>query len=398
MKKVLLFLRENSIAPKGGPSGYVFNLLKGMSTPHDISISLLPPTTVDAKKRKKYDSLPMWMKRVYRIYGHYKEYRSLSKPYSGITEEYLSQFDAIHFHSCMSLFSHLNVLKNYHGLVILTSHSPKPPHIEMVEDFYSGFERFLYGKRHSKKYEAAVIAAYERADYIIYPCEEAEESYFNNWPKYLSLRERIKHKLLYLPTGVESCKEKVVLSRNEICEKYSIPNDAYIIAYVGRHNEVKGYNLLKSIANRFNEKSKVFFLVAGEESPLKRPKLSYWREAGWTKDPYSIEAAADLFILPNKETYFDIVLLEVLSIGTPVLTTFTGGNKYFSRFDSDIFYFSDVEDALKTISELKNKKTFNKNRQLFLNCFTAKEFGNNYIKTLRKILQIDREQNEGAKK
>ena len=392
MKKVLLFLRENSIAPKGGPSGYVFNLLKGLPESESISISLLPPAPTNSKKRKWYDSLPVWIKRIYRVYGHYKEYRHLSQGYEDVTEEYLAQFDAVHFHSCLSLYAHLNVLKNYNGLVFLTSHSPKPPHIEMIEDFYSKFERFLYGKKHLKKYEKAVIAAYERADAIIYPCKEAEESYYNNWNKYVDIRKRIEQKIFFLPTGVDSCKEKVALTRDEVCEKYNIPKDAFIVAFVGRHNEVKGYDLLKSIASHFTEESNVYFLIAGEESPLKRPKLSYWKEAGWTKDPYSIESAADLFILPNKETYFDLVLLEVLSIGTPVLTTYTGGNKFFAKFDSEIYYFTKIEEAVETIEKMKNKECSGKNRTLFLNHFTAKKFGENYISTLDNIFLINNKQ------
>lgn len=390
MKKVLIFLRENNVLPKGGPSGYVYNLLKGMPTDDEVEFHLLPPVNVNAKAKSKYNSLPLWIKKIYRCYAHLKEYRAMAKPNFDVNEEYLAQFDVIHFHSCLSLYAHIGVLKNYKGKVILTSHSPKPPHIEMLEDFYSPFERKIFGKRHLKKYEEAVAQSYERADYVIYPCYEAEESYNKNWPKYAELRKRIDDKIVYIPTGVESCREKAKRSKAEICKEYGVPEDSFIISYVGRHNEVKGYNVLKEIASKFKASDNVYFLIAGEEAPLKRPKLDFWVEAGWTNDPYSIEAASDLFVLPNKETYFDLVLLEVLSIGTKVLTTFTGGNKFFEQYESDITFFNGVDDAVLKIKQLienkdNTKKEESKNRMLFEKEFTSERFAGKYLSFLKKI-------------
>ncbi len=389
MRKVLIFLREDSIMPKGGPSGYVYNLLKGIKD-DSVEISLLPPSSNKTKLKSKYDKLPLCVKSIYRIWGRYNEFKKISVPTSGITTEYLNSFDAIHFHSCFSLYKNLKLLKEYKGKVLLTSHCPKPPHREMIEDMYSNFERKLYGEKHLKVFENAAEASFDRADYIIFPCEEAEEPYINGWSKYNLIKERNKHKYLYMPTGVDSCLEKVKLTRNEIRNKYNIPNDAFLISYVGRHNTVKGYDNLKKIASTFSKNDNVYFLIAGEEAPLKRPNLSFWIEAGWTKDPYSLEAASDIFVLPNKETYFDLVLLEVLSLGVKVLISNTGGNKFFKKYDcEDIHYFSDVNEAVQKIYDLKKKKnniSNTLNRQLYLKYFTSENFANNYIKILKGIL------------
>ena len=40
----------------------------------------------------------------------------------------------------------------------------------------------------------------------------------------------------------------------EVLEKYNIPQDAFVISYVGRHNSVKGYDKLKEIGK------KIFFI------------------------------------------------------------------------------------------------------------------------------------------
>jgi len=390
MKKVLIFMRENNISPKGGPAGYVYNLLKGIKKNEEVSFELLPSINTNKKIRSKYNSLPANIKSIYRVFGRLKDYIKINNPDMGIDSDYLKQFDAIHFHSCVSLYKNLNTLNEYKGIVILTTHSPKPPHIEKIEDTYSNFEKRLYGKKHLRKYEIAVRESFLRADYIIFPCKEAEESYKNNWSEYDLVRRQIINRIKYLPTGVDSCLEKIKTNRQEVRTKYKIPENAFVVSYVGRHNSVKGYDTLKRIAQQFSKKDNIYFLIAGEEAPLKRPDLDYWIEVGWTNDPYSLEGASDLFVLPNKETYFDLVLLEVLSIGINVLVTDTGGNKYFKQFDGNIDFFNGVEDAKIKIQEVKNRikknASVSKNRDLYLKYFTSDIFAYNYVKLINDII------------
>ena len=69
MKKVLIFLREDAIAPKGGPSGYVYNLMKGLNE-NSIEFSLLPPTNNKSLK-SRYDRLPLFIKSLYYYPCHF---------------------------------------------------------------------------------------------------------------------------------------------------------------------------------------------------------------------------------------------------------------------------------------------------------------------------------------
>ena len=51
-----------------------------------------------------------------------------------------------------------------------------------------------------------------------------------------------------------------------------------------------------------------------------------WIKLGWA-DPAEVFRAADVFCLPNRQTYYDLVLLEALSSGSFVVASATGGNK-----------------------------------------------------------------------
>ena len=75
-----------------------------------------------------------------------------------------------------------------------------------------------------------------------------------------------------------------------------------------------------SIAKEFAEKilkeyKDIYFIIAGKESKEISPlKDSHWIEVGWTEEGKKIIKNSQLYILPNRETYFDLVFLEALSL------------------------------------------------------------------------------------
>lgn len=395
MNKVLIFYKKENLAPTGGPRGYLYNLYQGLQKMHcnDVQISFLESANINQQKKAKikerYNKLPLFLKNIYRIYGRYQEYRGFKQGVSNLRVEVINEYDAIHFHDVFIVYKNRKVLDAYKGKVIITTHCPKPPHLEKVEDMYSDFERFLYGKKHSVFYESCVKYAFERADYILFPCKEAEEPYYNNWDYYKKIHEKFSSKFVYLPTGLQDCLPKVKQTKESIRNKNNIPTDAFVVSFVGRHNAVKGYDTLREIAGSIKSPN-VYFLIAGEETPLHRPNVKNWREVGWTNDPYSVIKASDVFVLPNKETYFDLVLLEVLSLGTAVLASRTGGNKFFSEFDSGIALYDNKEQAIELLCELqqspdKVSTMGEKNRLLFESSFTDGKFAEKYISFLKTI-------------
>ena len=123
-----------------------------------------------------------------------------------------------------------------------------------------------------------------------------------------------------------------------------------------------------------------------------------WIELGWINYGNEVIANSDVFVLPNKETYFDLVALEVMRQGTPILMTKTGGNKYFLKYgeENGFFFYSygDINEAkeklyhiidLKRTGDLKTKacnirKTFEKN-------FTIANFVERYYELMETLLK-----------
>jgi glycosyltransferase involved in cell wall biosynthesis len=381
-KNVLIYMNENQIKPIGGPSGYVYNLKRALESEDIKNINFLKDQN--------------WKSNLIRIIPkRLKNYLSINSLVTSIiykkkaAKRDFAEYDIVHFHSPLSMFLNRDNLENYKGKVLLTSHSPKPLHQEIVEDILTETERKKYGSK-LKDLEIIDIYSFNRADYILFPCEEAEEPYINNWKPFIEIKEKRKSAFKYIPTGIFECSAK--LSKEEILKKYNIPKDSFIISYVGRHNSTKGYDILKEIGKKLIDNNNVYFLIAGKEEPLKGLPNKNWIEVGWTDDPHSIIAAADMFILPNKETYFDLIMLEVLSLGKIVLASDTGGNKYFKNFtNSGIYLFDSIDVAIQKVSEIiefpltQRSELGQANNKLFQEYFSPNIFLENYLNILQDI-------------
>lgn len=394
MKKLLIFYNEEELKPIGGPCGYLYNLNIGLkeNTNSNFEIEFLHNgnqlKNLKKNVRKSKNSIIKNVFKIYKRIQHVKEILQIIYccKYSSLD---FNEYDAIHFHTTRDLYIYRKQLENYKGQIILTSHSPQPLYNEYL-DGASKLELLILGKIYSKLIKMDEYA-FSRADKIVFPCEFADEPYEKNWNKYKEIKNRKKSSYRYLLTGTVEANVKT--SRTTIREKYHIPEDAFLISYVGRHNEIKGYDKLKNIGAKILEKTdNVYILVAGNIGPLQPLDHERWIEVGWTNDPHSIVAASDVFVLPNKETYFDLVLLEVLSIGTPAVITDTGGNKFFRQFaNNGIFLYQSVDECEKIIYKIKSMEKEKRekmklaNRKIYLENFTTDIFAKNYISVIESI-------------
>ena len=394
MYKILVFHNKNMLKPIGGPSGYLYCLNSGLKRidNKEVSIDFLEQEETFKELRKMSKTTNnFWLKKLVAVYRRFKHIkRVLSIIYSsGEGTIDFSKYDVIHFHATSDLYKVRRTLEKYDGKIILTSHSPQPLSQELY-DGSSHMEKLILGRIYEKLLEMDMFA-FHRADYITWPCETADEPYEHEWPEYIEIKKRKKHNYKYLLTGTVDISVKK--SRKEIRKKYNIPENAFVISFVGRHNTIKGYDSFKLVCEKIlRNYENVYILVVGKIGPLYPPNHKRWIEVGWSEDPHSFINASDVFVLPNKETYFDLVLLEVLSIGTPAIISYTGGNKYFENGDYDgIQLFRDNEECEKYIKYFMNKNSTElndlreHNKKLYKEKFTTERFASSYIDMLNTI-------------
>lgn len=379
--KALIYFPRNMLQPKGGPAGYLYNLYSEISKVRD-DFYLLPDEFDITENKKLRNIMPDRIKDIRRLLYILKTLKRHKKPAVD-----LNDYDIIHFHSTEEMFYAREALKDYHGITVLTSHTPCVLYKELISTL-NPKDAALFAKP-LQKLEMVDLYAFRKADYVIFPCREAEDPYYHTWERYKKVAKHKKYR--YLPTGINPCTVKV--PRQEYRQKMNIPQDAFVISYVGRHTEIKGYADLKEIGKLMLEDPNVYVLVGGREAPIKGLDHERWIEVGWTDDPHSLIGASDVFVLPNKETYFDLVLLEVISLGTPVVLTETGGNKYFHKYGCDgLIYYNTVQEAADRLRAFKEKDP---NRDgalskeligLFNKDFTVKTFAEKYVSLIESLV------------
>lgn len=119
--------------------------------------------------------------------------------------------------------------------------------------------------------------------------------------------------------------------RNEIREKYQIPNDAFVYGFVGRITGDKGINeLLTATRNILNVYNNIYVLLIGgidkEESvdsdlydwSIKNPYVIY---CGATNEVQRYMAAIDCYVMPSYREGFGLTVVEAGAMGIPVVCT-----------------------------------------------------------------------------
>lgn len=384
MKKILIYYREDKLAPIGGPSGYLYYLKNELECrkKDELEIFFLPCVE---EKNTTHRFLKKYAPRRGQDFFRALKMTKLYQKKMDLPEKF-NDYAVIHFHSTEDLFFCREALEDFEGKVLLTSHTPCASFQEKLDRLNSSDRAFL--KKKLETLELIDRYAFQRADYIVFPCEEAEEPYYHTWKEYATIRD--SRKIVYIPSGIKKCKAR--MGRATVRDKYGIPQDAYVVSFVGRHNEIKGYADLKKIGELLLNQD-VWFLIAGNEVPLKGLKHPHWIEVGWTEDPHSLIQASDLFILPNRETYFDLILLEVLSLGQIVVVSSTGGNRYFRKYrSSGMIFYNNLQQAIDAVNMVRTWDTKavaqarQENQALFDNHFTTAHFTEEYLKVLEKIV------------
>ena len=384
---ILIYVKKSKLRPIGGPVGYCYNILQEKILSKDGEVTFLD-RALYRKTAFPFLAINRMRAAIYTNLLHKsKEFSNVKNcKYDSMhaNKVDLSNYDIVHFHSTYDLYGAKKELKSYKGTVLLTSHSPKVLYKEIIEDVIT-YDEYIGNKIVFDSAEEFDDYAFKRADYIIFPCPGAEEPYYHSWPKYAELRD--EKKIRYIPTGIlpVECKK----TREDIRNELNIPQDATVLSFVGRHNEVKGYDILQSI---FSKLENVYVVCCGKIGSIQPPKSDRWIEVGWTTDPYSYVGASDIYMLPNRETYFDIAMLQTLSIGKCSVISNTGGNKEFTNTPG-VKLYDTVEEAVECIKEYMAKSVEerssmeNQQRKEFEEKYTIEVFYKNYKKTLRELMK-----------
>ena len=368
--KVLIWDKDIPLRNTGGPSGYLYNIHNYLTSHPNKEIDFYSDLKDDKRENNvskefgkksftEYLLSQRFLKFVYYLYATYYKKTEIERE----DVELLDKYDYVHVHTFtqyMMLFSNNS---NLRCKVILTTHCPEPCFDEICGNFQYGcfFKLLPMLRNFFIRKECLEI---KKADFVLLPVKEATDAYTSASKYYLELFNEIHKKLIFVPTAIYPSEK--VLTKEDPTNVVSIDDDTLRICFIGRHNKIKGYDQLKIIAKEVESRGiNAHFFVGGKESPLKGLKSSCWTELGWV-NTMEVLNNVDVFILPNKQTYFDLILVEVLRQGNVCIISRTGGNKWFEQFDNTGIFLYDYGDFEKMIELINFIISIKKEKKLSL--------------------------------
>lgn len=401
MKKHLIIIDRSLNSKVGGGRGYLYKLKQGLDKiGADDFIVISKKETSDfrqeIKSKYKHNSIFNFCLRFYRILNAVRFYFYLCRLNKKMPSDEIIRaiekydFDSVHCHHPFEFITVMNYLKhtNKNNIVkIFSCHDPGLTSDEIYKTFKS-VNKYI-AQLLKKQAQNIEQVAFENSDILIFPCENSL-NYYKSWKYFANL---IEEKLIgYVLTGTEAY--KVTEQSNEYREKLHIDKSAIVFSFLGRHNEIKGYDVLKEAAKLvLANNENVIFLIGGEEGPLYGLKNEKWIERGFTSEPGNLVNASDVFIAPNRKAYFDLVIIEAMSIGKVVIATKTGGNIKIASLSAGVILvepenskaLKEVIDKVANMNKEELQALGEKNRIAFEKYFTIEKFANNYVNLVNSL-------------
>jgi len=335
------------LKPGGGPSGYLYNLysLKKKSTSHKFDISFHEiindriTLTINDGRFSRVLEFPIFTRKLFiavyylsKVLSPFRSFRIYKK---------VKDYDSVVFHSFFDLVNYCMYFSRFKKQKLLfMPHNPEMHYQEILSNLATGafnIDKFKFLRCVLKYFEKR---SFIRASALIFPTEFSYEGYEKEFLDVILKKDKI-----YIPSTV------VAGHVGPVEEIEELGSEKLNILYVGRFNEIKGFNLFINAAIAFE--SSFNFICVGS-GPLDKLIPENVLNLGWRSDIFSILSQSDYVVVPNKKTYFDLLPIEALLSGCSLLLSNVGGNKYLiQKGRESVRGFSNLDELYGLLSELK---------------------------------------------
>jgi hypothetical protein len=346
--RVLIFAPYELNKNLGGPSGYLAHNL--LNKPRDYFC--LINDVFPLKFRHRYS-----FERIFRKLIQNSTVNEASQIFSSIDA---SSYKYIYFHDCITLYKCIKLISPSQ-VVILQSHSPLLPSEEYLSAHHN-LEMYNYFKE-------AEVASFQRADLLVFPTKGASEIY-NNLIYDTS-------KLRYILSGA---------STESTISYYPLDSSKINFLFIGRRNQIKGFDFLMKIFNSKRIRDDVNLILLGSKNQSDEYPNNIF-DLGFSNQPMNWANSVDYVINTNKQSYFDLSIIETLSVGAKILMTNNFGHSFYNNLSEDIltFEYGDVDNVVDLINTAQ-KKSFNQHSIKNINLYENELSDSCYFSRFQKFI------------
>lgn len=147
--------------------------------------------------------------------------------------------------------------------------------------------------------------------------------------------------------------------------------------YVGRRNDIKGFDrVIGAFRAAYKHRKDIHLYLAGSGDPVLEDGIT---DVGFSEYPALWMSSVDFLINANRASYFDLSIMEALSVGTRIVMTTTFGHGFFKDFidNESLFDIGEGENSLKKflLDATKPESNFSKsNREIYETYFSQRKY------------------------
>ncbi|MFZ7173644.1 glycosyltransferase [[Pasteurella] aerogenes] len=314
--KILIFFPREVNINAGGPAGFLAHNLEDKPRDFfDFSRDLAPRKNV----------IQTILYRISRFFNSLYKKQEFHKEYFKARDEFIkvkaNEYKYLYFHEDIDYYRVKDLISD-DQVVIFQPHCPEIHSEEYRAYAPNNVQMYQYIQKAEK-------AVFERADVVILPNPECKPIYRTLYTK--------RNAFYYILSGAKSTNTSV--------ESVALPSDKINLMYIGRRNKVKGFDLVIDSFRKAREHRKdIHLFVIGKGEKIQEEGIS---DIGFSDNPISWYNSVDYLINANRQSYFDLSIIEAVSTGVPIIMSDNLGHQYYKNKSELITtYDSNQEMAL----------------------------------------------------